>query len=346
MASLNGSASRLMVSLAFVAAMVLLAFQPGCTTTAQSSSADQSNPKALADQGPSTAPTTGPAADQSTFQSAADASNALIAAAKNKDKAELRKILGPVMDDLVSGDPVQDANSLESFSKHAAEADRLDQVADDKAIVHIGNRDWPFPIPIAKDSFGKWYFDTAAGKDEILNRRIGDNELTTIDVVRAYVEAQREYGSKDRMGDGVMQYAQKIKSSPDKHDGLYWPTAEGEEESPYGPLVADAQDQGYGRKVGTGRTPYHGYFYRILTKQGAHAPAGAYDYIINDRMIAGFALLAYPAQYGNTGIMSFIVNHDGNVYQKDLGPDTANVASKIDTYDPDDTWTLVQESPK
>jgi hypothetical protein len=179
-----------------------------------------------------------------------------------------------------------------------------------------------------------------------LNRRIGDDELTTIDVVRAYVDAQREYASKDRMGDDVLQYAQKIKSSAGKHDGLYWPTAEGEEQSPFGPLVASAQDEGYGKKLGSGRQPYHGYFYRILTSQGPDTPAGAYsyiiNYIINGRMIAGFALIAYPAQYGNTGIMTFIVNHQGKVYQKDLGAKTGEVAAKINSYDPDESWSLVQ----
>lgn len=330
MATLNHSAPRLM--LACLAAAVLLGSQHGCATT---------NPNAPTARGPSE-PTTGPSANQMTFPSAADASGALVTAAKDKDRDQLRKILGPAMDELVSGDPVQDANDLDSFSRHANEAGRLEQVSDEKAIVHIGNNDWPFPMPIEKDASGKWYFDTAAGKDEILNRRIGDNELTTIDVVRAYVDAQREYASKDRMGDSVLQYAQKIKSTSGKHDGLYWPAAEGEEQSPFGPLVADAQDQGYGAKIGSGRKPYHGYSYRILTKQGPHTPAGAYSYIVNGRMIAGFALVAYPAQYGNTGIMTFIVNHDGRAYQKDLGPDTAEIASKMDAYDPDDTWTFVQ----
>ncbi|HEY2588880.1 MAG TPA: DUF2950 domain-containing protein [Tepidisphaeraceae bacterium] len=331
MATLNRSTPRLM--LAFLAAAVLLGSQHGCATT---------NPNAPAAPGTSGSPTTGPSSDQLTFPSAAEASAALITAAKDKDRDQLRKVLGPAMDELASGDPVQDANNLDSFARHANEAARLEQVSDDKAVVHIGSKDWPFPIPIEKDASGKWYFDTAAGRDEILNRRIGDNELTTIDVVRAYVDAQREYASKDRMGDSVLQYAQRIKSTPGKRDGLYWPAAEGEEQSPFGSLVADAQDQGYGAKIGSGRKPYHGYFYRILTKQGPHTPAGAYSYIINGRMIAGFALIAYPAQYGNTGIMTFIVNHEGKVYQKDLGPNTAEIASKMDTYDPDDTWTLVQ----
>src|SRR5580658_6950188 len=201
---------------------------------------------------PTTAPS-GPAADQTTYQSPKDAADALIAAAKNKDKSELRKILGPALDDLVSGDPVQDANDMDHFATHAAEGDRVEQVDDGKAIVHIGKKDWPFPIPILKDSSGQWYFDTASGEDEILNRRIGDDELTTISVMHAYVDAQREYASKDRMGDSVLQYAQKIKSSPGKHDGLYWPVAEGEDESPFGPLVADAQSEGYGKRLGSGR---------------------------------------------------------------------------------------------
>ena len=327
---------------AFLTAAALIGPQFECATAEQSSSADQFNQNAPAAPGTSDVPTTGPSADQLTFPSAADASSALVTAARDKNKDQLRKILGPAMDELASGDPVQDVNNLDSFARHASERDRLEQVSDAKAIVHIGDKDWPFPIPIEKDASGEWFFDTAAGKDEILNRRIGDDELTTIDVVRAYVDAQREYASKDRMGDSVLQYAQKIKSTPGKHDGLHWPAPETEEQSPFGSLVADAQDEGYGAKIGSGRKPYHGYFYRILTRQGPNTPAGAYDYMINGRMIAGFALVAYPAQYGNTGIMTFIVNHDGKVYQKDLGPNSAEIAAKIDTYNPDDTWTLVQ----
>jgi hypothetical protein len=346
MASLNRSAPRFLLGVAFLIAALLLGAQHGCATAGQQPpSADRSNADAQTAQPASDTPTTapsGPAVAQLTFASAADASGALVSAAKEKNKDQLRKILGAAMDDLASGDPVQDANDLDSFAQHANEKDRLEQVSDTRAIVHIGSKDWPFPIPIEKDASGKWYFDTAAGRDEILDRRIGDNELTTIEVVRAYVDAQREYASKDRMGDSVLQYAQKIKSSAGKRDGLYWPAAEGEEESPFGPLVADAQDEGYGKKLGSGSKPYHGYFYRILTKQGPHTPAGAYSYLVNDRMISGFALIAYPAQYGNTGIMSFIVNHDGKVYQKDLGPNTTDVASKIDSFDPDDTWTIVQ----
>jgi hypothetical protein len=338
MASFHSSAmSRLMLILVLLAGSITLGVLQGCSATAPSDAIASTTAAAVE------APTTGPSPDQLTFQSPAEAMNALIAAAKAKDNAELRKLLGATLDDIESGDPVQNADDLESFAKHAAEATRVEQTDDRKAIVHIGNADWPFPIPLVKDaSSGQWYFDSAAGKDEILNRRIGDDELKTISVVRAYVDAQREYASQDRMGDSVLQYAQKIKSTAGQHDGLYWPVAEGEDESPLGPLVAEAQDEGYGKKLGSGHQPYHGYFYRILTKQGPATPAGAYDYVINGRMIAGFALVAYPAQYGNTGIMTFIVNHQGKVYQKDLGPGTTDVVSQMDTYNPDDTWTLVQ----
>jgi Protein of unknown function (DUF2950) len=331
MANFHNSAMwRLMLTLGLAAGSITFGVLPGCDAAS-----------------PTTAPTvdvptTEPAPQQSTFGSSAEALDALVAAAKAKDNAALRKLLGPTLDDIVSADPVQSADDLESFAKHATEADRVEQAGDDKAIVHIGKEDWPFPIPLVKDTSGQWHFDSAAGKDEILNRRIGEDELETIDVVHAYVDAQREYAAEDRMGDSVLQYAQKIKSTAGKHDGLYWPVAEGEDESPLGPLVAEAQDEGYGKKLGSGNKPYHGYFYRILTKQGPATSAGAYDYIINGRMFAGFALVAYPAVYGNTGIMTFIVNHQGKVYQKDLGAGTADTISQMDTYNPDDTWTLVK----
>jgi hypothetical protein len=336
MASIQCSATwRWMFTLVLFAGSIFGVLQ-GCNAAAPSDAAAPATAPSVE------SPATENAAQQLTFKSPADGLDALITAAKTKDNAELRKLLGPTLDDIVSGDPVQNANDLESFAKHAAEASRVEQTDDGKAIVHIGKADWPFPIPLVKDASGEWYFDSAAGKDEILNRRIGDNELSTIAVVRGYVDAQREYASQDRMGDSVLQYAQKIKSSSGKRDGLYWPVAEGEDESPLGPLVAEAQDEGYGKKLGSGHQPYHGYFYRILTKQGPATPAGAYDYIINGRMIAGFALVTYPSQYGNTGIMTFIVNHQGKVYQKDLGPGTMDTVSQMDTYNPDDTWTLVK----
>jgi hypothetical protein len=336
------------LAFALVAAFTALGALSGCHATAASttSAADTSASQpaeAASLAATATAPaTTGPAADQLTFASPQQGADALIGAAKSKDSDALHKLLGPSLDDIISADPVQHANDLDNFSKHAAEAERVESVDDSRAIVHIGQNDWPFPIPLMKTSAGQWYFDTPSGKDEILNRRIGEDELDTIGVAHAYVDAQREYASQDRIGDSVLQYAQQIKSTPGKHDGLYWPVADGEAESPFGPLVAQAQDQGYGKKLGSGSKPYHGYFYRILTKQGPATPAGAYDYIINGRMIAGFALVAYPEQYGNTGIMTFIVNHQGKVYQRDLGPGTADIVSKIDSYNPDDGWAPVQ----
>jgi len=339
----NSAKARFMLVLGLLAGALAFGALYGCKAAPPSEPA-AAGPTTMpsADASAAEAPTTGLSPRQLTFSSPADALAALIAAAKTKDEAELRELLGPALDDVISADPVQHANDLEGFATHASEADRVEQTEDGKAIVHIGKQDWPFPIPLVKNVSGQWYFDTAAGKDEILNRRIGNDELSTIAVVRAYVDAQREYASQDRMGDSVLQYAQKIKSTPGKHDGLYWPVAEGEDESPLGPLVAEAQDQGYGKKLGSGRQPYHGYFYRILTKQGPATPAGAYDYIINGRMIAGFAMVAYPAQYGNTGIMTFIVNHQGKVYQKDLGTGTTEAVSQMDTYNPDDGWTPVQ----
>jgi len=183
----------------------------------------------------------------------------------------------------------------------------------------------------------KWYFDAAAGKEEILNRRIGRNELSVIDVVHAYVDAQREYESEDRDDDGVQEFAQKVMSDEGKKDGLFWPAKEGEESSPLGPFAAEAVKEGYRKKEG-GPTPYHGYYYKILTKQGKSAPGGEYDYVVNGNMILGYALIAYPADYGNSGIMTFIVNQDDIVYEKDLGPDTGKMAGSMEAYDPDETW--------
>lgn len=205
----------------------------------------------------------------------------------------------------------------------------------------LGFDAWPFPIPLVREG-GQWRFATELGADEILNRRIGSNELNAIHVLRAYVDGQRQYAAKDRMGDGVFQYARKLGSSPGKHDGLYWPANvdNGEEASPFGPLVAEAGPYLKGHRAGEG---YKGYRFKVLTGQAASAPGGAYSYIINGRMIAGFALLAYPDEYGETGVMSFIVSQSGKVYEKDLGPRTAQIAGGIKTYDPGPGWKLVSE---
>ncbi|HWX20532.1 MAG TPA: DUF2950 domain-containing protein, partial [Candidatus Binatia bacterium] len=203
---------------------------------------------------------------------------------------------------------------------------------------------WPFPIPLAKAD-GQWRFDTEAGRQEVLNRRVGGNELGALSVCRAYLEAQREYAAKDRDGDEVLEYAQRLRSTPGKHDGLYWPLRAGDEQSPLGPLIAAARVEGYRRqaRIMTDEpSPYHGYYFKILTKQGKHAPGGKYDYIINGHMIGGFALAAWPAEWGNSGVMSFIVNQQGKIYEKNLGPKTAMLAKAMTRYEPDRTWSLVK----
>jgi hypothetical protein len=202
----------------------------------------------------------------------------------------------------------------------------------------IGQDGWPLPIPVVKEG-DAWRFDTAAGKEEILNRRIGRNELNTIQVCLAYVDAQREYARAPREGDGLLTYAMKFRSDEGRHNGLYWPTKAGEELSSLGVLVANARAEGYARKTSEAKpTPYHGYVYRILTAQGPDAPGGAHDYIVNGKMIGGFALVAYPVQYGDSGVMTFIVNHQGIVYEKDLGTDTEHIARAMQAYNPDNTW--------
>jgi hypothetical protein len=231
------------------------------------------------------------------------------------------------------------------FVQRLAKKTQLVNHSDSNVTLEIGADGWPFPIPLIKKD-GQWFFDTAAGKEEILARRIGMDETGAMNVCNAYVEAQREYASQDRLGDGVLAYAQFLRSTPGTHDGLFWPTNQpGEELSPLGPLVAQARVEGYQRTakmLNDEQAPYHGYYFKILTRQGKPAPGGKYNYIINGRMIAGFALVAWPAEWGNTGVMTFIVNQQGSVYQKNLGPKTVKIAKAITTYDPDDTWTPAQ----
>jgi hypothetical protein len=286
-----------------------------------------------------TAPTS--SAPQRQFASPEDAVKGLRAATKARDKIALHEIFGPEGQDLVSGDKVEDANAAAAFAKALAQFCRLSYEGTDKVVLNIGAQDWPFPIPLVKKD-GQWSFDTAAGKDEIINRRVGANELTVIGVCLTFVTAQREYAGEDRDGSGVLKYAQKLKSTPGQKDGLYWEPADSEDPSPFGPLVASARAEGYGpRKVGEGSQPFHGYLFRVLTAQGPHAPGGEYNYIINDNMIAGFALLAHPARWGDSGIMTFIVNQQGKVYQRNLGPDTDAKVAAITTFDPDEGWELV-----
>lgn len=284
-----------------------------------------------------------PAPGQPVFDSDDEALNAMLAAVKAQDHEQVHRLLGPAWKELVSGDKVEDADAFKEFAQRAAERTRLQQQDDATAIVYIGNDDWPFPIPIAKTSDGKWFFDTEAGKTEILARRIGENELDTIDVCREYVKAQRDYAATDRDGSGVLKYAQRILSTPGKMDGLYWDAAAGQEQSPFGHFFATAATQGYAQTTGHPHEPYHGYHFRVLKRQGSAAPGGKYDYVINGNMIAGFALVAFPVDYESSGIMTFIVNQQGKIYQKDLGPDTTELARQMSEFNPDSSWTPVKD---
>ena len=277
-----------------------------------------------------------------TFATPEAAVSALAAAVSAKDTNALRALFGSAAADLQNPDHVQATNDFMEFTAAFSQAQRIVRRSDSNCVLYVGENSWPFPIPIVKQD-GQWYFDTVAGKEELLNRRIGENELTTLDAVRAYVEAQREYAAKDRDDDEVLEYAQRISSTPGTKDGLYWPPDLDGEVSPLGPRAARAQAQGYWAKSGqrgAAPEPFHGYFFKILTRQGKSAPGGKHDYIINGNMIAGFALVAWPAEYGNTGIMTFIVNQQGRVYQKDLGPKTAKTAAAMKAYGPDKTWTI------
>jgi len=277
------------------------------------------------------------------FATPEEAIASLKSATASADTNALSTILGPGAADLQNPDRIQATNELKSFSSALAETNHLVHLSDTFVVLELGDDLWPFPVPLVKRD-GGWFFDTAVGKDEILNRRIGTNELGTIQVMRAYVDAQRDYATLDHDGDGVLEYAQRLVSSPGKEDGLYWPSATDAEESPLGPLVAYAQVEGYSPELRaedeTERGPYHGYYFKVLTRQGKHAPGGKHNYVINGNMIAGFALVAWPAQYGDSGIMTFIVNQQGRVYQKDLGPKTSKLARKLDTYDPDPSWKI------
>jgi Protein of unknown function (DUF2950) len=275
------------------------------------------------------------ATDPKTFPTPEAAAQALIAAAKSGDQQAILEVLGSDAKDIIStGDEVQDKEAGAKFLASVQQKMHLEQTDDGAEVMNIGTDDWPFPIPIVKQG-DVWAFDTAAGKQELLDRRVGANELETIDVCRSFVAAQRAYASQIQDNSGLIKYARKLISSPGKHDGLYWPPEDGKPLSPMGPLVADAVQEGYGGKKGS---PYHGYFYRLLAAQGKNAPGGAYSYIINGNMVAGFALVAYPAQYGSSGVMTFIVNQNGVVYQKDLGLKTTALAQAMTTFDPNSTW--------
>ncbi len=276
-------------------------------------------------------------AGQKHFPSPKDAVEAMADALRVNDNRALRAIFGPAGRDLIfSGDEVADKRHREHFLKLYDEKNRLERVGDRKALLFVGNEEWPLPFPIIGK--GKsWFFNVKAGREEILDRRIGANELDVIQVCLAYVDAQREYALGNLKQTGLAGYARKFMSEPGTQDGLYWDAPEGEQPSPLGAFVTAARAEGYKGAQSEGH-PYHGYYYKILTAQGKNAPGGAYDYIVDGRMLGGFALVAYPARYGNSGIMTFMVNHDGVVYQKNLGRETEKTARGIKLFNPDGTW--------
>jgi hypothetical protein len=284
---------------------------------------------------------------QKTFKTPEEAAKSLVDAVKSNDTKEMLAIFGPAGKEIISsGDEVVNKRERENFIKDCEEMSKLEKETDNKMILVVGKREWPFPVPMVKKGEA-WAFDTMAGKEELLNRRIGRNELNTIQTCLAVVDAQREYAMKDRDSNKVREYAQKFRSTQGKKDGLYWAAKEGEEQSPLGPMAAQAVQEGYkGRKPGDKPAPYHGYFYRILKAQGKNAPGGAYDYVVGGKMIGGFALVAYPAEYGVSGIMTFVVNHDGVVYEKDLGKETGKIAKAMTKFDPDKTWEKVEDPKK
>jgi hypothetical protein len=283
----------------------------------------------------------GVAAQQRHFSSPDEAVRALVAAAKAGDRPSVDEIFGPGVKELMSGDPKQDAIEFAAFAKFLGQYAHWVRKADDRFVLNIGAQNWPMPIPLVRRD-GLWFFDTAAGKDEVINRRIGKDEITAMGVCRAYVDAQREYASEDRDGSGVFKYAQKMRSTPGERDGLYWRASPDDDQSPLGPLVAEARAEGYTRKTDEGQPqPFHGYLFMILTAQGPAAPGGGYSYIINGNLIAGFALVAYPAHWGESGVMTFIVNQWGKVYECNLGAQSAEIAAAMTEFNPDRDWTPV-----
>jgi len=273
---------------------------------------------------------------QKTFETQEAAVEALVKALRDNNEKEIVVIFGPGSETLVSsGDKVDDRERRENFLRLYGEKNRLQKEGETKVILHAGDNDWPFPIPIVKTG-GRWRFDTRQGREEILNRRIGENELGAIQTCLAIVDAQREYAAVDRDGDGLLEYAQKFHSAGGKMDGLYWEVKPGEKPSPLGPLVAKAQGEGYVK--GEKPVPYNGYFFRILKAQGKGAKGGEYGYLVKGKMVGGFAVVAYPATYAVSGVKTFIVNHAGIVYEKDLGPQTEQVAKTMQAFNPDKTW--------
>jgi hypothetical protein len=278
---------------------------------------------------------------QKTFPSCERASDALFAAVQREDLPVLLQILGPAAKEIISsGDEEEDRRSQQQFAEKYQEMHRLASEPDGTIVLYIGAENWPTPIPLVKKG-NQWYFDTVASKSEILFRRIGRNELSTIAVCRALVDAQQHYYAKRHDGDPVMQYAPRFVSDDGKHNGLYWKISSSEPESPVGPLLTLASLEEYAKENNRPK-PFHGYYYRILKGQGTHARGGVKKYLINGKMTGGFAFVAYPAEYRDSGVMTFMVSQDGIVYQNDLGPNTVSSARSLGLYDPDANWQMVQ----
>lgn len=278
---------------------------------------------------------------QKVFKTPDAAVESLLQAAQRNDMAALAAILGPGSHEILSsGDPVEDRNGRARFVKLAQQQCRMMVVNKEWAAAILGDERWAFPIPIVRKGT-TWHFDTLAGKEELLNRRIGTNELMVLEVLHNVVDAQFEYGAKDRTGGGI-QFAQKFRSSKGKKDGLYWPVAKGKTPSPLGPLVARAEEEGY-RAADEKPIPFHGYYYRILQGQGPDARGGERSYMVGGKLVHGFAIVAWPASYKSSGVMTFLVSHSGIVYQKNLGPNTATLTKAMTTFNPDATWTPVLE---
>jgi hypothetical protein len=280
------------------------------------------------------------ASGQKTFARSSEAATALIVAIRSGDQTQLLAVLGPGSKDLIdSGDPVADKKSRDNTLKMYDAKHSLVTEAPGYRTLVVGTSDYPLPIPIVRDGL-VWYFDSNRGREEIINRRIGKNELGAIAVCEGYVAAQKEYAARGHDGLPAGIYAQKLASTTGKQDGLYWPVAAGKKQSPLGPAIAASEAEGY--TTSAADEPYHGYLYKLLKAQGPDAQGGAKSYLNNGKLSGGFALLAYPASYGAGGIMTFLVDQDGVIYQKDLGDNTTNAAPKITTYNPDNTWTPVE----
>ena len=278
------------------------------------------------------------------FATPDDAANAVLAAANSGDRtAAVLAIFGPGSNDLISsGDPVQDKEAIDAFVARYDVMHRWRRMPDDSQILLVGADNFAFPIPLKKKSDGKWVFDTVAGREEVLNRRIGRNELAVIEICRAVTQAETEYHSQTHDGEATKQYALKFISDPGKHNGLYWDSSEGQPQSPLGPMAAYATAEGYAVKPDA-HVPFHGYFFHMLTGQSNKAHGGAKKYIVDEKMVGGFAFVAYPAQYGNSGVTSFMINQEGILLEKDLGKNTTALVTAMTEFDPDEGWTPVED---